>query len=238
MQNSTPKVLFLDIEASALEAVFGRMLCVGYRWEGEKKIYCPSLADFPKLHKKDPTDDTELCKEITKVLTQADVVVTWYGRRYDIPFIQSRCLANNLPPIPDLTQIDLWETARSKLKLYSNRLAVVQGFLELPEEKTPIEAKHWVRAKCGFKEDLNYVIKHCVADIEILEQAYEKMKPLIRPCPALYLPKKIGTEEIACIKCGATHVHKHGMYVCSTRRYIRLQCQKCGAWFKGPWIKD
>jgi uncharacterized protein YprB with RNaseH-like and TPR domain len=236
MLTSKPRVAVLDIETSALDAIYGRMLCACWCYEGESKVHTISLADFPKQYKKDPTDDTVICKALSKMLQETDIVVTFYGERFDMPFIQSRCLANGLPPIPNITNIDLWRTCRSKLRLYSNRLAVVQKFLELPDSKTEIEARSWVRAKCGFKADLEYVIDHCIADVKVTMQAYQKLKPLINPCPAFFRPKKLGSELISCAKCGSSHVQHRGAYICTARRYARLQCQNCGTWFKGEWL--
>lgn len=71
------KVLYFDIEtAPNLSYVWGHyeqnviqhdrewyMLCISYRWEGEKKVHVCALPDFPDAYKKDPENDYHVVKE-------------------------------------------------------------------------------------------------------------------------------------------------------------------------------
>lgn len=72
------KILLWDIESSNLNADFGYMICFGYKWLGESKVHVISIDDFD-LHKKDPTNDREVCRAALDVLKSSDMWVTWFG---------------------------------------------------------------------------------------------------------------------------------------------------------------
>lgn len=224
------RVLLWDTENSSLNADFGSMLCFGYKWLGERGVTVKSVSDFPKF-KVDPTDDGPLVQEAYKVLSSADVWVTWYGIRYDVPFVATRLLDHRkefsqtiLPPVP---HVDGWEIARKKLRLHSNRLASVSGFLGL-SEKTPIKPTVWRRALSGHKDSLKYIIAHCKRDVVVLEEVYKVIRPLLACHPNLaMLDGRPG-----CAVCKG-ELQRRGTIVTAKKIWKRYQCQRCGAWSRG-----
>lgn len=226
-----PKILFLDIEATNLNANYGFVLCVGYKYLGQKRVYCPTLADFRKSFGKDCTNDKKLLKEIRDVIEGADLIVTWYGKRFDIPYLQTRLLLNNLPPYNVKSHLDLWVTAKRHLKFNSNRLDTVSRVLPTKnkEYKTPIESIHWIRASAGHKPSINYVKKHCVADIKVLEQVYQKMLPFIQDHPnlAYLLNPEVKGDKAYCPNCGHYPCMRDGY--AATKRQVKQvwYCKSC-----------
>lgn len=212
------------------------MLCFGWKWEGEESIQVVSLADFdpgcPCCHRLSrPEDDQTLLLAIEPIFLEADAVVTWYGQRFDEPFLNTRRLFHGLRPLPPVPHIDGWRTAKYKLKLHSNRLVSLQEFLLLDAHKTPISPPQWQAAKGGDLAALTYIIDHCKADVEVLAQTYARLKPFVAGHPSVPLIE--GVTLPACPKCGSTHLHKRGSQVAKTRSYDRYQCQTCGAWSRG-----
>src|SRR5678816_4274910 len=49
------KLLLWDIESTGLKGDFATILCIGYKWYGERTTKVISIMDFPRF-KKDPTD--------------------------------------------------------------------------------------------------------------------------------------------------------------------------------------
>jgi len=228
------RIVIFDIESTNLQANFGNILCLGYKVHGQKAVHVPSIKDFNgvcdccgKIN--DPTNDKPLLKEIVKVLSDADVWVTWYGARFDVPFINSRLAYHKMHPLPPIPHIDGWRAARNNFHLHSNRLASVQSFLELPDAKTPLTGRHWMQARVGDPKGLRYVVKHCKQDVLVLEQAYERLLPYIKGHPSL---KIADSRPETCPRCGSARIHSRGNYVTATRRYNRFQCQNCGGWMK------
>jgi len=222
-----PKILVWDLETTDLLADFGTILCAGYKWLGEKKVNIISLLDFPRTFENDATDDSRLVKEFYKVLSEADIWITWYGERFDDRMFQSKLLEYKLPPCPHVQHIDLWKTCKYRFKLSSNRLKTAAAFMDL-EEKTPVLGKVWRRARTGHGPSIRYVIEHCVQDVLVLEQAYLRMRPWVKQHPNMGI---IQEQTEACPTCGVSgKLHKRGLYRSRTRTYQRFSCQACGAW--------
>lgn len=235
------KIISWDIEGSGLDADFATVLCVGWKELGKARIHVPSILDYNKYctccqHVIDPSNDKALLQAIYPILSDADAWVTWFGKGYDVKFVNTRLLYHHLPPLPPVPHIDGYWIARTKLKLHSNRLASVQSFLELPEEKTKLSGPHWNRAKGGDPKALKYIIDHCKKDVAVLEMAYERLKSFCSTHPNHRLMDDIHLGSISptagCPVCGHPFLRSKGIYVGQSRAYQRLQCKKCGAWSK------
>ncbi len=232
-QKTKARVLFLDIEATALVADFGKMLMCGFKWADEEKPFILSMLDYG-----DGMGDKKLTAEVVKVINTADVIVTWYGARYDIPFINTRVLrtgTRNFIGLPAASHIDLWRTSRYKLKLRSNRLASVIDYLQLDNEKTPVKGPQWMDAqKCPtcypkeVKAAMSYIDAHCKKDVLALEEAYHLLLPLVENHPRIK-QKPIGRD--ACANCGSDDIQYRGYSsTTSALRKPRFQCKACGKW--------
>jgi uncharacterized protein YprB with RNaseH-like and TPR domain len=223
-----PLICFWDLECTDLKADWGYLLCAGFKYLGKPKVYVPSLIDFANKPS-DPTDDRALTKEICRELARADIWVTWYGRRFDLRFLMARCAEHHLPPPPVRPHIDLWETARARWSLTSNRLNNVQSHLGTPEEKTPIHKQVWRKARAGHRPSLRYIIQHCKADVVVLEQVYTEMLPYIAEHPNVNLWRP-GIHGLLCPKCGSSSLTAQGRRVAKTGTYRQFKCKNCHSW--------
>lgn len=219
-------ILFYDIETSGLKGDFGHCFCMGYKFLGDTQAKIVSVLDVAKpcksCHRVDTAEDALLMKRVWTVLAAADIWVGWYSKGFDWKFLNTRILDAGLPPLPDVAHIDLYYTAKHKLALSSNRLANVQDFLQLPTTKTPLTKRVWRRAQAGHVEDISYIIEHCLADVNVLEEAYMKLRPYVKTHPRV-----AGKDR--CRVCGGIYYSK-GLRVTTTlgpRR--RLECRDCGA---------
>ena len=226
-------ILLLDIEATNLSANFGFTICVGYKWLGKGRVYCPSIVDFPRF-KKDVTCDRSLLKAIEKPIKEADIVITWYGKRFDEPYLQTRRLMNGLPPLAFKAHLDLWETAKRYLKFNSNRLDTVSRAIPLrkKERKTAIESHHWVKAAAGHRPSINYVIKHCKADIKVLEEVYLSMLPFIKKHPNVAYIQTLERALDRCPRCGKGGAVKDGFAATAAQIKQVWYCKNCKAHYQ------
>lgn len=220
---SKMRICFFDLETSNLNANFGFILCAGWKFLGEKQVYCSKISDY-KLYKSDPTNDRELVKATAAALSEADLWVGHYASRFDVPYLNSRLLHHGLAPMPKTPLIDTWRVAKYGLRLNSNRLQTVCEFLGL-EDKTPIKGPHWVKAMAGNKSSLKYIVDHCIQDVLVLEQAYIKLRPLIPNHPNVNI---ITDVKDGCPTCGSRKLHKRGMTYTRVFKKQRYQCQECG----------
>lgn len=179
---SHEKIGFLDIESSNLVANFGIMLS-----------YCILDNDTGKIlegviTKKDlqnnPPDKTDkrIVKKCIEDMMKFDRVVTHYGARFDIPFIRTRALINDLefPQFGALFHTDLWIISKNKLKLNSNRQETIARTLLGNTEKTHLEYKYWIGGVRGDAKSLNYILDHNRKDVRDLQKNYHKMIPFVR----------------------------------------------------------
>lgn len=229
------KILVFDIEATNLSADMGYILCIGYKWVGEKKVHILDITKS-KTFKKDVTDDKEIVKAFAKIVEEADAVIAHFGKYFDVPYIQTRLLMNGLRPLPPVKLIDTWRTMKKKLKLHSNRLASGISAFDPSVKKTPLDGRMWVKASAGDKKAIKYVVEHCIADVQALENVYKKIRVVDDLHPNLNV---IDNRPEKCPTCGEIgRMFRRGYRAAKTTRYAKLQCQECGGWFSAPIKKD
>ncbi len=220
--------MLYDIEAGGLEADTSYCYTFGYKWLGEKKAHTLSLLDYPQKRR---SDDTGLMQAVVPIISSADLMVGWYSKGFDIKYLNTRMLDAGLPLLPPIPHVDLYFAAKVHLKLRSNRLASVQDFLQLPEEKTKLNLRLWMVARDGTDEErksaLKYIDHHCLKDVLVLELAYMKLRPFVKSHPHVGLMKgRLG----GCHVCGEEKLQRRGFQVNRTKVLQRIQCQNCGAW--------
>lgn len=220
------KRIYWDIEASDLTANWGTIFCIGYEVEGEG-VKCISITDFPGWEK-EPWNDKKVIQAFLKVLEREDVgiEVTHYGTNYDIPYLQARMSHHKLGVFPLLAHVDTYMIAKSKFAIKGKSLGSIAEFVGVRYKKTPLSPETWRRAGRGDRKALDYVVKHCVADIRVLKAVFKVLGPLQRRPPV------IGGYG-SCHQCGSSKLQKRGLattVLVGPRQ--RLQCQKCGAWMQ------
>lgn len=170
-----------DLECTHLRANFGYVLCGAVKELGqEPRLF--RIDQYPHWKKggRHLCDDSRLVHDIADALEEYDVWVTYFGKGFDVKFLRTRLLLNEQPPLVTKKHIDLYFQARGKLLLHSNRLAVVSEVLpKVKHAKTKLEPKFWMWAGCGDGEALDYVVEHCLADVEVLEETYWQLAPFI-----------------------------------------------------------
>lgn len=165
---------YLDIEASQLTASFGHMFSWAMKLRKGK-----ILNDYIKA--RTLKEEKRIVGTLLKALKSVDEVVTYYGTRFDIPFIRTRALYHELefPEYMSMSHLDLYYVARSRMRMHSNRLATVSQFLGI-QGKTPLEPEIWVQASFGDKEAIKYIKEHNIQDVIILEKVHDKLEPFMR----------------------------------------------------------
>lgn len=223
------RILAWDIEASNLNADFGIVLCVGFKEVGKGKPHVYNILDYAKGGDL-ISAEKRLLKDVYTRLLDADVWLTHFGTWYDINFVNSRLLYHRLPIIPPkFNHIDTWKVSKNRLKLRNNRLITISEFLGTEDEKNAIRPEQWIRALGGHRPSMAYIVDHCRRDVLVLEEVYERIKPLVIDHPNRGLIDGRG----GCSVCGQNKLQKRGSHVTRTRRYQRYQCTSCGAWSTG-----
>jgi uncharacterized protein YprB with RNaseH-like and TPR domain len=219
------RILVYDIEATNLDADFGYVLAIGYKWLGEpaSSTKVLSLDEFPR-YEVDRTDDRQILKAFEKVYLQADAILHYNGARYDEPYVNTRRLIHGMDPLPRRPRIDLLYTAKSTFRMRGKSLDRVAKTLRTKNQKSPVAGHHWVRAMSGYRASLQYIVKHCRADVLVLEEVYMRLRGRV------YNHPRVSTDLAACRFCGGRVISRGYALTVLKNRPRRVQCTVCRAW--------
>ena len=205
---------------NALQADLGFVIVFGYKWSDEKEAHSITISR-EKLKR---FDDSDLLKEASLLLEQADLVVAHFGSVFDRRFIQGRLLINKLPPIPFTKMRDTCMIARSIAKFSSNRLKHLAKILGMRHRKLENNwPTAWFKVMQGDMDALKGLAHYCEGDVLALEELYLRLRPFDNPHP------RILDDRTKCPVDGGTIQYRGWAYV-NDLKYRRYQCQKCGKW--------
>lgn len=241
LSKETPlRILILDIETSPhnvhtwglwnqniginqiIEA--GSVLCFAAKWYGEKKVFFHSV-------KKDGMEG--MLKAAAELLDEADVVVGYNSKKFDIPWLQGMFLVHGIDQPSPFKQIDLLTTAKTKFKLASNKLSYVAKILGLPAKKDTGGHELWIDCMAGDEKAWNKMRAYNVHDVRLTEMVYDKFKGFIRAHPNHGLYTHTPSETLVCINCGSERVHTKAVHYTAVNKYQRYRCYDCGKWMRG-----
>mgnify|MGYP001183356513 CR=1 FL=1 len=224
------KILALDIENSyllsgtwgiwnqnvGLEQLFdnGKVLCYSAKWLGKKDMM------FAKH------TEPYFLSSIHALLDEADAVLTYNGKKHDIPMLNREFIKAGMTPPSPYKQIDLLETMKKVFKFPSNKLQHVSDELGIGQKLKHEGFELWVKCLQEDKAAWATMKKYNMQDVKLLEKLYWKVQPWVGQHPNHNLYGNTGV----CPKCGGKHLQLRGKYVTQTGVYSRLHCQDCGSW--------
>lgn len=186
------RIGFLDIESVDLSAQWGFVVC-----------YCIKHLDGATItrriesrHIATENYDKYLCMQVCEDLRKYDRLVGFYcsDRKFDFPFLRSRCLywynlaktdderkALSFPEYMELYVDDLHLMVKSKLRLNNNRLKTVAAFFGIPAKATPITPKCKFRMLQGRQDGIDQYVTHCQEDVETTEAVWKLLYRFRKP---------------------------------------------------------
>jgi uncharacterized protein YprB with RNaseH-like and TPR domain len=169
------KIVILDIETTSLGADAGVLVGAGLM-----SVVGPG----EYLEARRTSEEKSLLSKLVKRLESYDVLVTWNGRSFDIPFLTTRLMKHGLDPRPFLRKphIDLADVVKSRLRLTFTYLDHVCDFFQIDRKKGPmgLDVPHlYVRALEGDRKALLSIREHCLDDLQATRHVFLKLKPLV-----------------------------------------------------------
>ena len=152
-------------------------------------------ADRFKSWKHNKTDNSEVVKAIMDVLCGVektyqgeqihdgfDIFIAHNGQYFDKAWLNAAALKYGLRPRLRFEKfVDPYQIAKRHLRLARNSLAALSDFFDIEESKTPIRFKYWMEASLnGDSKALDYIVDHCVADVEVLMSNYRIVRKLVK----------------------------------------------------------
>lgn len=173
-----PRIGYFDIETGGMNANFDIMLCYSIKTRNKKEFHrgCVIKEEIQSFN-----FDKNVCKKLIQDLLRYDIIITYYGTKFDIPFVRSRSLQHKLdfPVFGSIKHKDVYYMVKRLLKLHKRSLESTCAFLDI-EGKNHIRGSLWMKAKHGDKKALKYVQKHCDLDVMILEKLHKRLEAFVK----------------------------------------------------------
>ena len=170
------KICLMDIESTSLDADTGTFIGGGLmELDGR----------FTWFYSKTPRNEKEALSRFLKRLSTYNVVVTWNGRFFDVPFLTARALKHGIAVefLHKLTHVDLAEFIKTNLRLARSDLYHVAKFLnvkkDLSVEGFDVPALY-LRAMKGDRRAALRIKNHCKDDLEVTRRIFKKVLPILR----------------------------------------------------------
>ena len=193
------------------------VICWGAKWVGKHKVTFRSVYDDGKQ---------AMLDALWHMLDEADVVIHYNGRKFDIPHINREFIEADMTPPSPFQQVDLLSAIRKKFRFTSNKLEYVAQRLGLGEKLKHEGFDLWRRCMANEPSAWRLMRQYNINDVALTELLYEKLLPWIPGIPsfAAYEGKRV------CPACGSIRIQSRGYAYTSQSRYHRFRCNDCGKW--------
>lgn len=236
---SGPKILTLDIETSpALAYVWrlwkeniplqrlvetGEVICFAAKWYDEDDVVFRSTYHDGK---------SAMVQAAHDLLDEADFVVTYNGKKFDIPHLNREILLDGFTPPAPYSQIDLYQVVKKTFMFTSNKLDHVSEQLKIGNKVEHAGFQLWVDCMANDNDAWSQMKEYNMHDVVLTEQLYTKLRPWISGHPHFSLYAE-GTSRLSCPSCGSENLQSRGKARTAMSTYNRYQCQDCGKWTRG-----
>ena len=173
-----------DIEATGLKGDYNSVLCVSIRpFKGEAKTFSITR----------PGQDKHVVSAAAEMLRDMDCWVTYYGKGFDFPMLNTRLLKWGLRPLERKPHVDLYYTLKSKLITARRSQAHLLDWLRIDHtgesvdhdnrdtvQKMTVSADEWNRVLAHPERAMRTMVKRCESDTLGLQSLYIRTRHLIK----------------------------------------------------------
>lgn len=181
-------------------------------------------------------DDLTLIVNMIEAIEQADVIVGYNSKNFDLKIINTRALFWGLDPVKPTKHIDLYEQVKKTFRFPSNSLGNVSAYLQL-EGKLINEPglwrrclEHWNLEEC--ERALEDMLKYNKQDIVATRDLHYRIRGWFKQTANLGAITNIinNTEMLRCSKCGGDDVLplEGSIAYTNVKGYQMFRCNSCG----------
>lgn len=233
-----PKILFIDIETYpnlvwawdsqlwtghiSIDQIEepGGLFCWAAKWYGSDEVIFRSLWE---------NGEETMLHDVVDLLDEADIVVHYYGTRFDVPHINAECFRLGLFPPTPFKQVDLKIAVARRFKLPSNKLQFVSQVLGLEGKEEHEGFKLWTRSMAGDPDARARMASYNKQDTLLLEECYEALLPWLPEHPHRHLYSGTG----GCPRCGHENTMVDaGFAYTRVSKFPQFRCTECGSVFR------
>lgn len=199
----------------------GGLLCFAAKWHGEENVEFYSSWEI---------GDEAMILEAWRLLDEADIVVHYYGSRFDVPHLNAAFLKFGYPPPSPFKQVDLKMAVSRRFKFTSNKLQFVSEVLELEGKEEHEGFRLWKKVLNGDEDARARMQSYNVRDVTLLEEVYEILLPWIPGHPNRHLYNGHG----GCPSCGINlPLVDAGYSYTNMSKFPQYYCSSCFKYFRG-----
>lgn len=199
-----------------------RVSCFAAKWLGEDEVFY-----YSEFH----DGKEEMVRQAHRLLDEADVIVTYNGKTFDVPHLETEMVLLDPKLVPSPFQhIDLYQIIKRRFKFPSNKLDDVAKALGLGQKVSHSGFQLWIDCLGGNIEAWSKMREYNKQDVVLTEDVYQTILPWIKSHPNINVFADEAVE--GCTRCGSMDFQKRGKYENTFAVYTRYQCNQCSGWFK------
>lgn len=194
------------------------IICICYKWEDDEKV------DYLTWDSKQ--NDRKMLEKFIKIAKEADQLIAHNGDRFDIKWVQTRCLYHRIPSFPKYQTLDTLKIAKSNFYFNSNRLDYIARFLGF-DGKSEMSYQDWKDILLNKSKDaMNKMVSYCKKDVVLLEQVYKELSKYSEH--KMHVGVLHGDEKWSCGHCGSQDVYCNKTRVTKMGTIRRqMYCRSC-----------
>lgn len=180
-------ILFVDLEATGLKGDYNSILCVSCRpFKGKSLTF--------SIEK--PGNDKAVVRDAIECMNSYDCWVTYYGKGFDVPMINTRALKWGFKPLVPKPHIDMYYSLKSKLNTARRSQGHLLDWLRIEEtgestdtdgqfvKKMSVSADEWNHVLENPRKSMPIMVKRCESDTYGLLKLYQRTSHLIKSIKA------------------------------------------------------
>lgn len=200
-----------------------RILCIGAKWLGEKRVFLLSEWEHGRHG---------MLEGIHALFDEADAAVGYNSRGFDTPWVEGELAREGfLPPSP-FGQVDLFREAK-RFRFISHKLNYVSGALGVGSKIDTGGFGLWKSVLDGDARAQSKMGRYCKGDVQLTEELYMRMLPWLKTAPVAALYTDDEADALVCPKCSSEDLQRRGFAFTRLGKFARYQCQSCGGWSRG-----
>ena len=196
------------------------MISVAAKWHGQRDVFFYS--DHHDGH-------DEMIRQIWKLVDEADVVIGYNSRGFDMKLLAREWVVAGFPPPSPYRDVDLFRVVKGRFRFPSNKLAHVLDELGLDGKAETGGFGLWKACLEGDSKAWATMKRYNVADVKRTEELYDRLVPWL-PASAPNAGIYVDADVPVCPKCGSADVIRWGTTETNAGRYQRFKCNSCGGY--------
>lgn len=194
-----------------------RMLCFVAKWYDE---------DEGMFFGENEMSHDDMVRAAWKLLDEADIVVHFNGKTFDMKHLNREFLLAGLTPPSPYTEIDLLQVVKRQFRFTSNKLQNIVTQLGIGSKTPHTGFKMWIDCMNGDKKAWKLMRKYNLMDVKVTELLYDYLRAWIPNHPHLGLFEGM---EWCCPNCASKKLKRNGTVKTALTVYANYVCKKCGS---------